>query len=47
MPADDWVVEWLAEAAPALIYRAPQVAVELLRAVLGQLPRKRSAAGRS
>ena len=38
MPADDWVVAWLAEAAPVLIYRAPQMAVELLRAVLGQLP---------
>jgi DNA-binding CsgD family transcriptional regulator len=38
MPADDWVVAWLAVAAPVLIYRAPQVAVELLRAVLGQLP---------
>ena len=38
VPADEWVVAWLAEAAPVLIYRAPQVAVELLRAVLGQLP---------
>ncbi len=39
MPADEWVVAWLAEAAPVLIYRAPQVAVELLRAVLAQLPK--------
>jgi DNA-binding CsgD family transcriptional regulator len=38
VPADDWVVEWLAEASAVLIYRAPPVAVELLRAVLGQLP---------
>jgi DNA-binding CsgD family transcriptional regulator len=36
--ADDWVVDWLADAAPVLIYRAPQVAMELLRSVLGQLP---------
>jgi DNA-binding CsgD family transcriptional regulator len=38
VPADEWIVAWLAEAAPVLIYQAPQVAVELLRAVLGQLP---------
>ncbi len=38
VPADEWIVAWLAEAASVLIYRAPQVAVELLRAVLGQLP---------
>jgi len=38
IPVDDWVVAWLADAAPALIYRAPQLAEELLRAVLGQLP---------
>jgi len=38
VPVDDWVVEWLAEAVSVLIYRAPQVAVELLRAVLDQLP---------
>jgi DNA-binding CsgD family transcriptional regulator/tetratricopeptide (TPR) repeat protein len=31
------VVAWLADAAPVLIYRSPQVAEELLRAVLGQL----------
>ena len=37
-PVDEWVVAWLAEAAPALNYRAPQVAVELLRTVLDQLP---------
>ena len=37
MPVDDWVVAWLADAAPVLIYRSPQVAEELLRAVLGQL----------
>ena len=38
VPADDWVVGWLADAAPVLIYRAPQVTVELPRAVPGQLP---------
>jgi DNA-binding CsgD family transcriptional regulator/tetratricopeptide (TPR) repeat protein len=38
VPVDDWVVAWLADAAPVLIYRSPQVAEELLRAVLGQLP---------
>jgi DNA-binding CsgD family transcriptional regulator/tetratricopeptide (TPR) repeat protein len=37
VPVDDWVVAWLADAAPVLIYRSPQVAEELLRAVLGQL----------
>ncbi len=37
VPADDWVVAWLADAAPLLIYRTPQVAVDLLRGVLGQL----------
>ena len=36
--ADEWVVAWLAGAAPELIYRAPQVAEALLRAVLAQLP---------
>jgi DNA-binding CsgD family transcriptional regulator len=39
VPADEWVVAWLADAAPALIYRAPLVAAELLRGVLGQLRR--------
>ncbi len=38
VPADDWVVAWLAQAAPVLIYRAPQMAEELLRGVLAQLP---------
>jgi DNA-binding CsgD family transcriptional regulator len=38
-PADAWTVEWVAGAAPSLIYRAPQVAAELLRGVLGQLAR--------
>ncbi len=37
VPVDDWVVAWLADAAPVLIYRTPQVAAELLRGVLGQL----------
>ncbi len=37
VPADEWVVAWLAGAAPVLIYRAPLVAAELLRGVLGQL----------
>ncbi len=36
-PVHGWVVAWLAEAAPVLIYRSPQVAEELLRAVIGQL----------
>jgi DNA-binding CsgD family transcriptional regulator len=39
VPADEWVVAWLAEAAPVLIYRTPLVAAELLRGVLGQLRR--------
>ena len=39
MPADEWVVRWLAEEAPVLIYRAPQVAAGLLRGVIGQLRR--------
>jgi DNA-binding CsgD family transcriptional regulator len=38
IPADEWVVAWLAEAAPVLIYRAPTVAAQLLRGVLAQLP---------
>ncbi len=37
VPVDEWVVGWLAEAAPVLIYRAPQLAEELLRAGLLQL----------
>jgi len=32
--AKGWVVDWLASAAPALIYRAPRVADELLRGTL-------------
>jgi DNA-binding CsgD family transcriptional regulator len=36
-PPAAWVVRWLADAAPALIYRAPQVAAELLQGVLAQL----------
>jgi DNA-binding CsgD family transcriptional regulator/tetratricopeptide (TPR) repeat protein len=39
VPADEWVVAWLADAAPALTYRAPLVAAGLLRGVLGQLRR--------
>ena len=35
--ADEWVVGWLADAAPVLAYRAPDVAAELLREVLSQL----------
>jgi DNA-binding CsgD family transcriptional regulator/tetratricopeptide (TPR) repeat protein len=38
-PADEWVVAWLADAAPVLTYRAPEVAAELLRGVLSQVPR--------
>jgi DNA-binding CsgD family transcriptional regulator len=38
MPADEWVVAWLAEAAPTLIYRAPLVAAKLLQGVLAQVP---------
>jgi DNA-binding CsgD family transcriptional regulator/tetratricopeptide (TPR) repeat protein len=37
-PVDSWVVEWLAGAAPALTYRVPEVAENILRAVLDQLP---------
>jgi DNA-binding CsgD family transcriptional regulator len=37
LPVDDWMVTWLVGAAPVLIYRAPQVAEEILRAVLGQV----------
>ncbi|MGD0553691.1 MAG: AAA family ATPase [Streptosporangiaceae bacterium] len=33
-----WVPQWLSDTAAALTYRAPQVAAELLRAVLRQLP---------
>jgi DNA-binding CsgD family transcriptional regulator len=36
---DEWVVAWLADAAPVLTYSAPEVAAELLRGVLSQLPR--------
>ncbi len=35
--ASDWVVSWLAAAAPVLNYRAPQVAAELFRGVLDRL----------
>jgi DNA-binding CsgD family transcriptional regulator len=37
VPADEWVVAWLTDAAPVLIYRAPVVAAQLLHGVLGQL----------
>jgi DNA-binding CsgD family transcriptional regulator len=30
-PVDAWVIDWLADSAPALCHRAPQVAVDLLR----------------
>ncbi|MDQ2589049.1 BTAD domain-containing putative transcriptional regulator [Saccharothrix yanglingensis] len=33
-----WVVDWLAGAAPALTYRAPLVAIELLRRCTGSTP---------
>ena len=36
--AGTWILQWLADAIPALMYRAPQVSAELLRRVLGQLP---------
>jgi DNA-binding CsgD family transcriptional regulator/tetratricopeptide (TPR) repeat protein len=35
--AEGWVREWLVRAAPALIYQAPSVAAELLRAALADL----------
>ena len=35
--SEAWLAEWLAGSAPALIYRAPQVAAELLRDVLARL----------
>jgi DNA-binding NarL/FixJ family response regulator len=34
----EWEADWLAEAAPALVYRAPQVADRLLRRAAAQLP---------
>jgi DNA-binding CsgD family transcriptional regulator len=37
VPVDEWVVAWLAEAAPVLIYRAPAVAAQLLHGMLSQL----------
>jgi len=37
-PTRDWVLTWLTAAVPELTHRAPQVAAELLRRVLGQLP---------
>jgi tetratricopeptide (TPR) repeat protein len=40
--ADAWVAGWLAEAAPVLAYQAPQVAAQLLRRVLGQVPEQDS-----
>jgi DNA-binding CsgD family transcriptional regulator len=36
--AEGWVLDWLGDAAPALIHRAPQVAADLLRDALAQLP---------
>jgi AAA ATPase domain len=35
---EPWVVDWLAAAAPALTYLAPQVAADMIRDVLAQLP---------
>jgi DNA-binding CsgD family transcriptional regulator len=35
---DPWVLDWLADTAPALTYRAPAVTAHLLRGVLGQVP---------
>jgi DNA-binding CsgD family transcriptional regulator len=35
---DEWTSEWLAEAAPVLVYRAPAVAAQLLRRSVRQLP---------
>jgi len=35
--AQPWVLEWLTRHSPVLAYRAPQVAVDLLRSVLAQL----------
>jgi DNA-binding CsgD family transcriptional regulator len=37
-PADEWVLDWLADATPALTYRAPKVAADVLRGVLKQVP---------
>jgi DNA-binding CsgD family transcriptional regulator len=34
---DGWVADWLADSAPGLTYRAPQVSAELLRGVLAGL----------
>jgi DNA-binding CsgD family transcriptional regulator len=35
---EPWVLEWLADAAPVLTYRAPQVAAGLLRGALSRMP---------
>jgi DNA-binding CsgD family transcriptional regulator/tetratricopeptide (TPR) repeat protein len=35
--ARPWVLEWLGRYSPVLVYRAPQVAADLLRSVLAQL----------
>jgi hypothetical protein len=35
--AQPWVLEWLTRNSPVLLYRAPQVAADLLRSVLAQL----------
>jgi DNA-binding CsgD family transcriptional regulator len=37
-PADGWALDWLREAAPALVFRAPQAAADLLTAALERLP---------
>ncbi|OLB80266.1 MAG: hypothetical protein AUI14_07300 [Actinobacteria bacterium 13_2_20CM_2_71_6] len=36
--AGEWLVEWLAQAAPTLTYRAPQIVAELLTRVVEDLP---------
>jgi DNA-binding CsgD family transcriptional regulator/tetratricopeptide (TPR) repeat protein len=36
--ADEWVREWLADTAPVLVYRAPQVSAQVLRHALNRMP---------
>ena len=37
-PMDEWILGWLARTAELLVGQAPQVAAELLRQAVGELP---------
>jgi DNA-binding CsgD family transcriptional regulator/tetratricopeptide (TPR) repeat protein len=37
-PVDDWIVQWLARAAPQLVGQAPRAAIKLLRWAVGGVP---------